>query len=54
MSMREESDMADDRTDSCNHPIDPGTNLIQAFPTRAAVAEKHPSGRFRMDLFGVE
>ena len=51
MSVREKGDMPFHRADSCDQPIDPRANLLRAFPTWTAVAEKHPSGRLRMDLF---
>ena len=51
MAVGKKGDMSFHRADSCNHPIDPGANLLRAFPARAAVIEKHPLGRLRMDLF---
>ena len=30
--MREQGHMALDRADLCNHPIDPSSNLLGAFP----------------------
>ena len=51
MAVRKKGDMPFHRADSGNHPIDPGANLLRAFPARAAVTEKHPPGRLRMDLF---
>ena len=32
--------------------IDPSAHLLGSFSARAAVAEKHPSGRSCVDLFG--
>ena len=51
MAMRKKGDMPFHRADSCNHPIDPGANLLRTFSARAAVVEKHPLGRLCMDLF---
>ena len=51
MAVRKKGGMPFHRADPCDHTIDPGANLIGAFATRAAVAEKDPPGRLRPDLF---
>ena len=51
MTVRKKGDVPYRCTDSCNYPIRPRSCLFGGFATRAAVAEKHPPGRMRIDLF---
>jgi hypothetical protein len=50
MAVRKKGDMTVHRARPCNYPVHAGANLLRSFPSRAAIAEKHPSGRPAMDL----
>ena len=52
MPMRKKGHMTFDRANSCDQTIHPNANLLRGLSPGGAVAEKHPSGRLRMDLFG--
>jgi hypothetical protein len=54
MTVREERDVPLGSAASRDDTINPSAHLLGSFSARAAIAEKHPSGRPRVDLFGRE
>jgi hypothetical protein len=51
VTVREKRDVPFDGARPRDHAIHPRYCLFGGFATRAAVAEKHPPGRLRIDLF---
>ena len=52
VSMREQRDIAVDRTRSGYHPIHPCTHLLRRLAARASIPEDQPARRDLMDLLG--